>query len=266
MAGADLPGLLMIHGYLSGPAAWRPVARLLEAEARTFVPAMPGYQGTPPPDAGYSLEGLADALEPIVERERPAYLLGHSMGGIVALALAARHPDRFVRVGVTGLPVYDGVEEAQAFIGRRGRSYRAFLGDIEGSHGRICRPLNASRYAWAPVARVSDRRMPFDVLTATFAHDPAAHAQGLQRIVFAGLVPGLAAKVTTPVVALHGDRDGSAPFEAAHAVARRHGWGFRVARDCTHQVVFRQPRGVARWARERLLAPEVANSRPQGDA
>ena len=101
----DRPRILLLHGYLSGPAAWAGLRRELAAEATTLAPPLPGYGSEPSPPE-YTLAAVADALEWRLAQIRPTHLLGHSMCAILALELARRYPGRFARAAAIGLPVF----------------------------------------------------------------------------------------------------------------------------------------------------------------
>lgn len=108
------PPVLLLHG--SGPGttgwgAWAAVASALAPRHRVVVPDQAGFGATPAPAgarpglAGWTAQaaGLMAALE--LERYAVA---GHSMGGAVALALAAANPaavTRVVGVGSMGAPM-----------------------------------------------------------------------------------------------------------------------------------------------------------------
>jgi 2-hydroxymuconate-semialdehyde hydrolase len=108
------PPVLLLHG--SGPGttgwgAWRPLATALAGRHRLIVPDQAGFGGTPAPGdgrpglAGWTAQaaGLMDALG----LGRYA-VVGHSMGGAVALALAAARPEavtRVVGVAAMGAPM-----------------------------------------------------------------------------------------------------------------------------------------------------------------
>jgi 2-hydroxymuconate-semialdehyde hydrolase len=98
------PPVLLLHG--SGPGttgwgAWAPVAAALAARHRVVVPDQAGFGATPAPGGerpglrawAAQAAGLMDALE----LGRYA-VVGHSMGGAVALALAASGPSAVTRV------------------------------------------------------------------------------------------------------------------------------------------------------------------------
>jgi pimeloyl-ACP methyl ester carboxylesterase len=91
--GGEGPPLLLIHGY--GGAAWNfePMAPLL-AGRRLIVPDLPGHGGSTPLPAAPTLAGFADVLAGLLDE--PVDVFGHSLGGVVGLRLAERHP-RLVR-------------------------------------------------------------------------------------------------------------------------------------------------------------------------
>jgi 2-succinyl-6-hydroxy-2,4-cyclohexadiene-1-carboxylate synthase len=84
--------LVLLHGFLGRPAAWDEVrARLGERDAA--VPELPGHGPAPfVPETG----SFADAIDAFAARlpAGPWVLAGYSMGGRIAVALAARHPRR----------------------------------------------------------------------------------------------------------------------------------------------------------------------------
>ena len=86
---------VFLHGWGLHGGIWAETLAALPGTA----PDLPGYGGVPAP-ANYSAQGLADALSETLDE--PAHLVGWSMGGMVALALAARHPDKVARLVLVG--------------------------------------------------------------------------------------------------------------------------------------------------------------------
>lgn len=249
--------VLLLHGFLASGGAWAPVRQELRGIVPTLAPDLAGYGSGRSVVATYSLATLVEHLVPLVESERPAHVVGHSMGGLVALALARRLPESFESVGLVGLPVFHGRGDGLAFLHRARPSTRLTLHDHARAH-RACEAAHRLRRAWIPAAAWLTSRPP-EMLATMYDHTLESHTAGLERIVFAGLADELAAGLTTPVFALHGARDRSAPFDRARDLARRHGWKLSVARKSGHQLIFERPVTTASWIRERVLGAGVAN-------
>lgn len=95
--------LLMIAGLASDSQSWAPVVPLLSSGHKLFLPDNRAVGRTRPEDTPTSIDLMAEdcvALLDALELDRVA-VLGHSMGGIVAMRIAARWPDRVHKLIVT---------------------------------------------------------------------------------------------------------------------------------------------------------------------
>jgi pimeloyl-ACP methyl ester carboxylesterase len=77
---------------------------------RVLAPDLPGHGGSSPLHAVSGLEPYADRVLAVMEREAmlPAPVVGHSLGGMVVLRLALRHPEAvraIVLAGSAGLSI-----------------------------------------------------------------------------------------------------------------------------------------------------------------
>jgi pimeloyl-ACP methyl ester carboxylesterase len=192
---------------------------------------------------------MVDELGSLIEHEKPSIVIGHSMGGIVALALAGRFADTIQAAGVIGLPVYAGRREGVAYLGRRGRIIESFVRHDDTAHA-CCTVAHATRRLWMPWARRRFPTLPVEALLCTFDHDARGHEGGLRNLVFGGRVPGLAGAIQVPVRAMHGTADRAAPLAPLQELARQAGWPLRVVQRANHQVIVEQPAVVATWVRE----------------
>jgi pimeloyl-ACP methyl ester carboxylesterase len=87
--GSGEPVLLLLHGLGATGDVWQGWRPLLAPRwpGRWLAPDLPGHGGSPPLSS-YSFESLAAAVAETVGTDGRAVVLGHSLGGVVGLALA----------------------------------------------------------------------------------------------------------------------------------------------------------------------------------
>ena len=102
------PVLLLIHGMAGSAEHWEPVREMLAREHTVIATDLPGHGGSAPGGGDYSLGSLAAGLRDLLValgHER-ATLVGHSLGGGVAMQFAYQFPEmveRLVLVSSGGL-------------------------------------------------------------------------------------------------------------------------------------------------------------------
>jgi non-heme chloroperoxidase len=90
------PTVLLVHGYIESVEFWAPVVRrLVEAGLDVVIVDQRGHGRSERGDASFDTETLASDVRSWVESLdlRDAVLVGHSMGGVSAMAFTATHPD-----------------------------------------------------------------------------------------------------------------------------------------------------------------------------
>jgi 2-succinyl-6-hydroxy-2,4-cyclohexadiene-1-carboxylate synthase len=99
---------LLLHGFTGLPESWAPVG-LEDA----FAPPLPGHGLDPSPVGSFD-----DTVEQLLETAPPgAHLVGYSLGGRLAQAMAARAPRRFASLTVIG--AHPGLRDEPARSERR---------------------------------------------------------------------------------------------------------------------------------------------------
>jgi pimeloyl-ACP methyl ester carboxylesterase len=133
--------LVLVHGAGTSGAIWRRAMPLLAPRFRVVAPDVPGYGGSPAAGPGFALEEVAEHLVEGLRSagvQAPYDLVGHSMGGAIAILIAARRPDRVRRLvlvapaGLAALP-----RPVAALLGRVAAPYavarRTVAGPLAGS-------------------------------------------------------------------------------------------------------------------------------------
>lgn len=87
--------VVLVHGVVLSSLCWHRQLEDLGGEARVIAYDQRGHGESTSGRQGLTLDRLADDLFEVLERldVRGAVLVGHSLGGMVAMRLLARHPD-----------------------------------------------------------------------------------------------------------------------------------------------------------------------------
>lgn len=104
------PTVVLLHGIASSSVTFANVVPLVSPHHRVIAIDLLGFGGSPSPsDATYSLEDHVDAVLRTLRALRirgPIVLVGHSMGAIIAIRLAAIRPRRVSRLLIISPPIY----------------------------------------------------------------------------------------------------------------------------------------------------------------
>src|SRR5436305_2230741 len=95
-AGSGRNVLVLVHGNFASSRWWRPVFERLPGGFRAYAVDLRGCGQTGSPSGGYAIPGLSGDLAGFVDAlDLPAFdLVGHSLGGAVALDFSLRHEER----------------------------------------------------------------------------------------------------------------------------------------------------------------------------
>lgn len=86
--------IILLHGALGSAKQMEPLAALLEGEVICIN--LPGHGHLASDEEAYSIEAMAESVLPYLDEK--AVIFGYSMGGYVALYLAAMYPEKIERV------------------------------------------------------------------------------------------------------------------------------------------------------------------------
>ncbi len=145
-AGAG-PALLLVHTFHTSHRSFEDIIETLAQHFRVIAPDLPGFGESEKPSPArysYGIETFAESMADLIAAfgVGRAHVLGHGMGGAIALTLAAEHPELVTRLVLEDalvypfpisfrarlplVPVFGGVIFKQLY-GRRG--FRAYFRD-----------------------------------------------------------------------------------------------------------------------------------------
>ena len=222
--GGDGPPLVAIHGFTDTWRTWELVLPALERRHDVLAPTLPGHAGGPRLDGRVTADLMPDAVERTMDEAgfETAHLLGSSLGGFVALQLAARGRAR----SVVALAPAGGWADGDPALAET-------LGFFATTHEQV---RKAAPHADAIASSPGGRRSATAYLTTRYEHIPAD--------LVAHQIAGAAACDAPPMIE-RALRDGY-PLDAELITCPvRIVWG-------TADRILRWPRAAARY-REQLL-------------
>ncbi len=144
------PTLVLLHGWGVHSGYWGGFVQQLQAYCHVYTVDLPGYGDNVQALDDYQLENLLDRLIAVMPEQ--AVYLGWSMGGILALGLAARYPDRVLAVvGIASNPCFVASEAWPCAMPKA--TYHAFEAGIRDN----C-PLTLKRFQSLQVKGCPDER------------------------------------------------------------------------------------------------------------
>jgi len=195
------PDLIFVPGLASSRETWRAAAQRLRGRYRLHLVQIAGFVGEPARanGAGPVLIPTAEALDAYIVDQKlaPAVVIGHSMGGTIALYLAEHHPEHLKKVLlVDALP------------------YFAVIMMGPGAKVETVRPIAERIRTAPPMTGEAQDKLYATLITGqagrarlsawNAASDPAAVAGALADDLELDLRPDLA-KATTPITVLYPD-------------------------------------------------------------
>ncbi|WP_231123879.1 alpha/beta fold hydrolase [Nocardioides sambongensis] len=94
--------ILFLHGLFGQGRNWMTIGKALADEHRITMVDLPDH-GRSPWTERFDYLTVADAVAALIDASDPATVVGHSMGGKVAMLLALRHPDLVRRLVVADM-------------------------------------------------------------------------------------------------------------------------------------------------------------------
>jgi pimeloyl-ACP methyl ester carboxylesterase len=122
VAGGPGPAIWLVHGFGESSRSLEPLFTTPLRSFAVFAPDLPGFGASPPRPGVASLDALADVVADMIRRRTPdgaVCLVGHSLGGPIAVGTARRLGDR-----VRGLFSIEGnLTEADAYFSGQAAQY-----------------------------------------------------------------------------------------------------------------------------------------------
>lgn len=210
-AGQGTP-VVLLHGFPLSSAIWHEHQQRLSDRYRVITPDLRGHGRSPAPSGVYEMDLLARDVLALLDALliKKAVIMGHSMGGYVALAGWKLAPERFLALGLITSQAGADTEE-----GRQGRNKLANKVAAEGSSAvaaAMIPKLFAAGISIAPPILAQVREIILNT-------DRAGIIGSLQGMAVRSDSGPLLPKISVPVLILAGEQDQIIAPDKAKAMA-----------------------------------------------
>jgi 3-oxoadipate enol-lactonase len=234
---AARPPIVMLHGIGGGKAQWAPQLDLLALNGwRAIAWDMPGYGESALPAGDYTFADLAVSLTRLLDAlsiER-AIVLGHSMGGMVALEAYAHAPERFAGLILACTSAAFGKSDGdwqRQFVAERQAPLDAGLGMTGMAARQVLRMMSEA-------APVEAREQAIAIMGAV----PEATYRSALRCLVTFDRREVLRRIAVPTLVVAAAEDSQAPPPVMEKMAGRiAGAEFEILAGCGHLASLEQP-------------------------
>jgi pimeloyl-ACP methyl ester carboxylesterase len=113
--------VVFAHGLFGQGRNWTQIGKALADQHRVLLVDLP-HHGRSSWEDGFDYPRIADQVAALLDADDPAAVVGHSLGGKVAMVLALRHPELVERLCVVDVsPVaYDRLSQFEEYVAAMG--------------------------------------------------------------------------------------------------------------------------------------------------
>ncbi|QNA82682.1 alpha/beta hydrolase [Sphingomonas sp. So64.6b] len=204
VVGSKGPAIFLIPGLSSPRAVWDGVVSELAKTHRVYLVQVNGFAGDEP--RGNLKPGLLDGMVAeldgyiVSEKIKDAALVGHSMGGLVALMMAKAHPDHVSRAMIVdSLPYVGLIFNPGATVATMEPQAKMIRDQMAAGYGKPANAAFAEQTANGLALKPESRAK---VKAWVMAADPRVSAEALYEDLITDLRPDLAS-ITTPLTVVY---------------------------------------------------------------
>jgi len=228
---------VLLHSLALDRRVWDPLIGPLSQYRQLAVVDLRGH-GKSPADADFTIDDMADDVAATLSHlgHDRVSVVGMSMGGCVAQAMAIRHPERVDALGLIDTTVWYGPTAPAAWADRANRA------KVEGM--RALSEFQLTRW-FSDDFRTSNPDLCAELLNIFAANDLASYVASCQALGAVDLREGVQS-IDVPTTVIVGELDQATPPSHAEDLhARIRGSTLRVIADSKHLTPYEHPVDVA---------------------
>lgn len=208
--------VILIPGLFGSTRFWHPIMDRLHDRYRVISVDPLGFGHSPKPfDAHYSVEDHIESIKNTLDHlavQKPAIIVGHSMGSLLALYIAEKYPEHVKQLILVSMPVITSEREAFLHISHQ-TLLPSFL--LHGKNSRLV--CETFCYRLRPLTiRFLQSYLPTyqqEILQDSLLHRYYSYKRTLDNVVMDQHLERAFSHVHVPIAMLYGEKDNRLQLE-----------------------------------------------------
>ena len=238
------PRIVLLHGMFNSGRYWGQPYDRLSTLGTLVVPDLLGFGLSPQPASGYTPDGHADAVADTIRAcgvTEPVVVGAHSVGSLVAIALATRHSDLVSSIVAFAPPLYRDSATARDQLAETGPLAKLSLANQALSR-RVCDLRSRYAKTSAVLVRLANPTLPAPLAEDRVEHSWQSYSATLANLVVSAELSERLTELAIPVRLVVGQRDKAVdlPFLAELATGWPH-LSLGIVGDAGHDLPLSHP-------------------------
>lgn len=231
--------LVFLPGLSGTTRYWQGRLGRLEDKYRILLIDPLGFGDSPKPWSRYTVDRHVEALYQTLKNKKRFVLVGHSMGTLLSIAYAARHPEQVERLVLISTPFFGNAKEARRFFSSQPVPMGWFFSNMALA-AFIC---IITRRIFGRLIPYFIHSIPRDIAADIVKHSWRSFTSSFWEVICNYEVERDAdALGDLPVMCIHGEQDETAPLSGARSLAEgRPTWQLKILPGVDHHPLLRRP-------------------------
>jgi pimeloyl-ACP methyl ester carboxylesterase len=225
LEGNGLPATVLLHGLFASGRYWGAAYDGLARRSSLLVPDLAGFGRSVHVDDGFGPEVHADLVAGTITQlglgGQPALIGAHSLGCLIAIQLAQRHPDLVAGIVAFSPPLYPDEADARRRLGQANPLIRLFVASPSLTEA-VCDWMCRHRKLAGRLGRWLRPDLPEPLADDRFNHTYRSYSETLAQVIVSAGAAGWIDEVTVPIHLVAGRDDDVVDRAFLRQLAERH--------------------------------------------